>query len=115
MADVQRRRHGGEHRCVPARRRALGRGPSGRGSGAGERGERGERRDRLRRTAARVGRGIVAPDMSGANPHGRLFWGTTITVVILDVITKLLAETHLFPPHVPHRIIGDVVRFTLAY
>jgi signal peptidase II len=36
-------------------------------------------------------------------------------VVILDVITKLLAETYLFPPHTPHPVIGDVVRFTLAY
>jgi signal peptidase II len=35
--------------------------------------------------------------------------------VILDVITKLLAETHLFPPHMPHRVIGEIVRFTLAY
>jgi signal peptidase II len=38
-----------------------------------------------------------------------------VCVVILDVITKLLAETHLFPPHVPHRVLGEVVRFTLAY
>ena len=53
--------------------------------------------------------------MSGANPHGRLFWGAAITVVILDVVTKLFAEKYLFPPHVPHRVIGDVVRLTLAY
>lgn len=53
--------------------------------------------------------------MSGANTYGRMFWSAAITVVILDVITKLLAETYLFPPHVPHRLIGDVVRFTLAY
>jgi signal peptidase II len=36
-------------------------------------------------------------------------------VVILDVITKLAAEAFLRMPHVPHRIIGNVVRFTLAY
>ena len=53
--------------------------------------------------------------MSGSNPHGRLFWGAAISVVILDVVTKLYAERYLFPPHVPHRVIGDVVRFTLAY
>lgn len=35
--------------------------------------------------------------------------------MILDVITKLLAETYLFPPHVPRQILGEVVRFTLAY
>lgn len=53
--------------------------------------------------------------MSGTSPNGRIFWGAAITVVILDVITKVLAETYLFPPHVPHRVIGDVVRFTLAF
>jgi signal peptidase II len=52
--------------------------------------------------------------MSGQHP-ARLFWSAAIGVVILDVITKQLAERLLFPPHVPHRIIGDVVRFTLAY
>jgi signal peptidase II len=36
-------------------------------------------------------------------------------VVILDVITKLTAEILLRTPHVPHPIIGNVVRFTLAY
>jgi signal peptidase II len=30
-------------------------------------------------------------------------------------VTKLLAERMLAPRYVPHRIIGDVVRFTLAY
>jgi signal peptidase II len=30
-------------------------------------------------------------------------------------VTKLLAEQYLTPRYVPHRIIGDVVRFTLAY
>jgi signal peptidase II len=52
--------------------------------------------------------------MSGQG-NGRLFWGAAIGVVMLDVITKQLAERMLFPPHVPHRILGDWVRFTLAY
>jgi signal peptidase II len=30
-------------------------------------------------------------------------------------VSKLLAERFLMPRYVPHRIIGDVVRFTLAY
>ena len=51
--------------------------------------------------------------MSG--PTARLFWGAAFGVVVLDVITKQLAEVYLFPPHQPHRIIGDVVRFTLAW
>lgn len=55
--------------------------------------------------------------MSGIHPRGesRVFWGTAVTVVILDFVTKLIAERQLFPPHVPHRVIGNVVRFTLAY
>ena len=51
--------------------------------------------------------------MSG--PTARLFWGAAFGVVVLDVITKQLAEVYLFPPHQPHRIIGNVVRFTLAW
>lgn len=53
--------------------------------------------------------------MPGIGPTGRLFWGAAFVVVVLDVITKQLAEAYLFPPHQPHRIIGDVVRFTLAW
>jgi signal peptidase II len=53
--------------------------------------------------------------MTGTGRHDRTFWSAALGVVILDVITKLLAEAYLRPMHVPHRIIGDVVRFTLAY
>lgn len=50
-----------------------------------------------------------------APSHGRLFWGAAISALALDVVTKQLAERLLFPPHVPHPIIGEFVRFTLAY
>jgi signal peptidase II len=53
--------------------------------------------------------------MSGISPTARLFWGTAFVVVIIDAITKQLAESLLFPPHQPHRIIGDFLRFTLAW
>jgi len=36
-------------------------------------------------------------------------------VIVADLVTKLLAERYLAPRYIPHRIIGDVVRFTLAY
>jgi signal peptidase II len=36
-------------------------------------------------------------------------------VLALDLATKLMAEHFLAPRYVPHRIIGDFVRFTLAY
>ena len=44
-----------------------------------------------------------------------MFWTAAVSVVVLDVITKALAVRYLMPPNVPHRIIGDVVRFTLAF
>jgi signal peptidase II len=45
----------------------------------------------------------------------RLFWSVAGSVIVLDLITKALAVRFLTPPHIPHRIIGDLVRFTLAY
>ena len=45
----------------------------------------------------------------------RLFWGTAGCVIAADLVTKLLAERLLAPLYVPHRVIGDAVRFTLAY
>lgn len=36
-------------------------------------------------------------------------------MIVIDLITKLLAERFLTPRYVPHRIIGEFVRFTLAY
>jgi signal peptidase II len=49
------------------------------------------------------------------SPKAAAFWPTVVIVYALDFLTKRLAEAHLAPVHVPHRIIGDVVRFTLAY
>lgn len=36
-------------------------------------------------------------------------------VTIVDAVTKSLAVQHLAPRHIPHPILGDLVRFTLAY
>ena len=44
-----------------------------------------------------------------------LFWGTAAIIIVVDFVTKMLAVRHLSPPHVPHPVIGDVVRLTLAY
>jgi signal peptidase II len=53
--------------------------------------------------------------MSGISRNGRIFWAAAISVVALDYVTKLLVERLMPIPHVPRQIIGDVVRFTLAY
>lgn len=52
--------------------------------------------------------------MIGTGSNGRRFWGAAAAVIALDVVTKLLAERNL-QVHVPKRILGDVVRFTLAH
>lgn len=43
-----------------------------------------------------------------------MFWTAAVCVVALDVVTKILAASKL-PLHVPKQIIGNVVRFTLAF
>lgn len=53
--------------------------------------------------------------MTSPRAPARLFWGTAAAVIVADLITKLLAEHFLVPRYVPHRVIGEVVRFTLAY
>jgi signal peptidase II len=52
--------------------------------------------------------------MTDNSRNARLFWTTAIVVVALDVYTKYLAVAHL-PEHFPKRVVGDYVRWTLAY
>jgi signal peptidase II len=44
-----------------------------------------------------------------------VFWPTLIVVYAADFITKRLVVSSLSPAYVPHQIVGDFVRFTLAY
>ena len=53
--------------------------------------------------------------MNDRSTTNRLFWAAALSVIVLDLITKELAVRYLSPPHIPHSVIGDVVRFTLAY
>jgi len=43
------------------------------------------------------------------------FWTIFLTTILLDVASKRFAVTTLSPPFLPHDIIDDVLRFTLAY
>lgn len=43
------------------------------------------------------------------------FWALLLFVLSLDVVTKTWAAQALVPRHIPHDVIGDVVRFTLSY
>ena len=47
--------------------------------------------------------------------NSRVFWTAIVLVLVLDYVTKIVAVAKLWPPHVPHQIIGNVVRFTLAF
>lgn len=38
-----------------------------------------------------------------------------LATLLLDVASKRFAVTELSPPYVPHNVLGDVLRFTLAY
>ena len=51
-------------------------------------------------------------DRSGNN---RLFWTTALIVIALDQVTKEWAVRNLQPPHIPHEIWGNFLRFTLAF
>ena len=48
-----------------------------------------------------------------ANPW--IFWVVIVVVVSLDVATKAAAVASLTPAYTPREIIGNFVRFTLAY
>lgn len=43
------------------------------------------------------------------------YWSLCALVAGADVVTKRIAEQALQPMHVPHEILGDVLRFTLTY
>lgn len=43
------------------------------------------------------------------------FWMLVVLITAFDAVTKALAVEHLTPRHIPHEIIGNAVRFTLAY
>lgn len=52
--------------------------------------------------------------MSSSDRNGRAFWTTAVVIICLDVATKVLAVRHL-DVHMPLRVVGDVVRLTLAF
>jgi signal peptidase II len=47
--------------------------------------------------------------------RARAFWPILAVVLLTDCTTKELADTYLLPEHVPHDVIGSVVRLTLAH
>jgi signal peptidase II len=45
----------------------------------------------------------------------KAFWPLLLLLIFADCTTKRLAEEHLVPEHVPHSVVGEFVRLTLAY
>jgi len=43
------------------------------------------------------------------------FWTIFLTTVLVDVASKRFAVAQLSPPYVPHNVVDDILRFTLAY
>ena len=68
-----------------------------------------------RPSAARTAAAHVALSDRPAASTTVPFWIIVAVTVAADFVTKALAVEHLVPRHMPHRIIGDVVRFTLSY
>lgn len=47
--------------------------------------------------------------------NNRLFFATVISILVIDQLTKEWAVRALQPPHIPHEIWGNFLRFTLAF
>jgi signal peptidase II len=53
--------------------------------------------------------------MSAPSAKARIFLPIFITWLTLDLVTKHFAMKHLWPPGVPHEVVGEYLRFTLAF
>ncbi len=59
---------------------------------------------------------VTSPSSSDAGAvNSTRFWLIVVVVTAFDFLTKAWAVEHLAPRHIPHNILGDVLRFTLAY
>lgn len=47
--------------------------------------------------------------------RARHFWPVAAAVFLTDCATKAVAVRDLSPSHVPHPVVGDLIRFTLVY
>ena len=47
--------------------------------------------------------------------NAALFWPILVVILVVDVITKAMAERLLLPRGIPHEVLGNTLRFTLVY
>ena len=57
----------------------------------------------------------MARSDSPSRAKATLFWTLITTIVVVDVVTKLIAKTTLIPYRMPREVIGEWVRFTLVF
>lgn len=55
------------------------------------------------------------PVLRAMHRKARVFWPLLFVVLLADCTTKRAAVESLAPAGEPHRVVGDAVRFTLAY
>lgn len=48
-------------------------------------------------------------------PKARLFWPIVVVWLVLDLVTKQWALDSLQPPGMPHEVLGEYLRWTLAF
>lgn len=48
-------------------------------------------------------------------PKARLFWPIFVVWLVLDLVTKQWALGSLQPPGMPHEVLGEYLRWTLAF
>ena len=56
----------------------------------------------------------AGPLLTGVR-NATVFWPVALLVVAIDFVTKSMAVAGLAPQHVPHPVLGEVVRLTLVY
>ncbi len=49
------------------------------------------------------------------SPKSRIFWPVLLTILLADCGTKRVVEERLAAADVPHEVLGEAVRLTLAY
>jgi signal peptidase II len=58
---------------------------------------------------------VAADTAEAVSTNGVVFWPVAVLVLLVDVVTKALAQHALVPRGFPHPVIGDALRFTLVY
>lgn len=53
--------------------------------------------------------------MQRSNTNAAIFFPVVGVLVIADRVTKMVAESNLWPRYVPHEVWGDYLRWTLVY